>query len=155
MLQWSSSNMKQLSDTYFKISSLSHILVIFGAKIHILKQNLIWTKSNISCAPCRNNSKFCLFQGDQKILTRFYNGDLWGNLFSIINLWPKHLFPKIFCPIIFYIMDIWATFEFFQHAKAWLWYSMIFQQEVDPHHMASRKSVNIRSIPQYAGKNQM
>ena len=31
---------------------------------------------------------------------------------------------------------------------------MIFQQEVGPHHMASRKSVNTRAIPMNAGKRQ-
>ena len=32
---------------------------------------------------------------------------------------------------------------------------MIFQQELDTHHMVTRKSVNIRAIPKYTTKIQM
>ena len=49
-------------------------------KSHNPMHDEILRKNNISSTPCRNINKFGLLQGNQKILSGFYNGGLWENI---------------------------------------------------------------------------
>ena len=45
-------------------------------------RHLEWVCRSRPCTPCGNINKFGLLRGDQKIMTTFYNGGLWENIWK-------------------------------------------------------------------------
>ena len=61
----------ELGKLYFALTGqLNRLFPIFTDLV-----NMVGGRQNTD-SPCRKFSKFCLFRGDQKILTGFYKGDL-------------------------------------------------------------------------------
>ena len=90
----------------------------------------------IFSAPCRKFRKFCLLRG-------FYNGGLWRKIFWSIHKLVIRLTQQLYCTIIFYIRDSWATLELY---PVYLRMALIFTDlltGIQFNHVHCKKPVNI------------
>ena len=76
------------------------------------------------------------FWAYQSILTRFYNGGLWENIFWSIHKWSIDLTQKLYWTIIFYIRDSQVMLELF----SWL------RNASDIHRFPTLHMVNIHFL---------